>query len=104
MFRHYLFISLLDIMSKNVMSINVPFSSRPKCIHEVDSIFRMTTFVKHTCTVAVALTIATPVRVYSTLLAFRGNEGPWRGECGTGDPSCWGSGGCAPGKIFQNTS
>jgi hypothetical protein len=32
------------------MSINLPFSS--KCIHEVDSIFRMTTFVKYTGTVA----------------------------------------------------
>jgi hypothetical protein len=49
MFRQYLFISSLHILNK--MSINLPFSS--KCIREVDSIFRMTTFVKYTGTVAV---------------------------------------------------
>jgi hypothetical protein len=49
MFRQYLFISSLHILNK--MSINLPFSS--KCIREVDNIFRMTTFVKYTGTVAV---------------------------------------------------
>jgi hypothetical protein len=38
------------------MSINLPFSS--KCIHEVDNIFRMTTFVKYTGTAGCALTIS----------------------------------------------
>jgi hypothetical protein len=54
MFRQYLFISSLHIVNK--MSINLPFSS--KCIHEVDSIFRMTTFVKYTGTAGCALTIS----------------------------------------------
>lgn len=42
LFHHFIF--------GTKMSINLPFSS--KCIHEVDSIFRMTTFVKYTGTVA----------------------------------------------------
>ncbi len=51
------------------MSISVPFSS--KCIHEVDSIFRMTTFVKYTGTVVVALTIVKPV--IDTRAVFKGD-------------------------------
>jgi hypothetical protein len=42
LFHHFIF--------GTKMSINLPFSS--KCIHEVDSIFRITTFVKYTGTVA----------------------------------------------------
>ena len=49
------------------MSLSVPFSS--KC-HEVDSIFRMTIFVKYTGTVVVALTIVKPV--IDTRAVFKG--------------------------------
>jgi hypothetical protein len=48
LFHHFIF--------GTKMSINLPFSS--KCIHEVDSIFRMTTFVKYTGTAGCALTIS----------------------------------------------
>jgi hypothetical protein len=55
MFRQNLFISSLHIWNRNV-NYNLPFSS--KCIHEIDNIFRMTTFVKYTGTAGCALTIS----------------------------------------------
>jgi hypothetical protein len=48
LFHHFIF--------GTKMSINLPFSS--KCIHEVDNIFRMTTFVKYIGTAGCALTIS----------------------------------------------
>jgi hypothetical protein len=48
LFHHFIF--------GTKMSINLSFSS--KCIHEVDSIFRMKTYVKYTGTAGCALTIS----------------------------------------------
>jgi hypothetical protein len=52
------------------MSINLLFSS--KCIHEVDNIFRMTTFVKYTGTAGCALTISGGSRnfVWGPVISF----------------------------------
>jgi hypothetical protein len=52
------------------MSINLPFSS--KCIHEVDNIFRMTTFVKYTGTAGCALTVSGGSRnfVWGQVISF----------------------------------
>jgi hypothetical protein len=69
MFRQYLFISSLHIWNRNV-NFNLPFSS--KCIHEVDNIFRMTTFVKYTGTAGCALTISGGSRnfVWGQVISF----------------------------------